>query len=833
MVVALICGEFTALAGIGRSVVYILIGIVMMAFAICIGLVFVGKYRRGGIMIRLVKSIPLLFLCVIVFCVGFVLCGNQQEIYEKYDGLQYADIQEGQGYSEGIKVSGEVQSIEYKLYQYNVVIDAGYGDVLAYFSDIGEIKHGVHIEVVGDIVPMSVATNPGNFDEREYLHSKGIILKLTATGLYIEEPDNYNWLEEAMYNLRMRFTKVVEDIATDSEQGIILAMALGVTREIDKEQKEMYSLNGISHILSISGLHISIVGMSIYKLLRKKCSYGASAIVSGLLMYAFLLLAGSPVSAKRAVIMFIVHIIADVIGRRYDLINSVSLAAVLLLIDNPFFILNSSFQLSFMAMVSVCFVAPMALNYFKKSLSRIIKTLAGALIFNMSLTFTMMPINSRLFYRQSPYSPLVNLIVVPIMGVALGASVLGIVIGSVWPLAGRFFVASAVYIIRFYNWICELFSNLPGYSVVTGNIETEWTIVYYIVLVILLLIMWYENKKEEEIIELYKCGMKTKPTHKYEKNYIKSQKAKRRFTRIKLVGVLGLVFIVYGQKENGFAMYFLDVGQGDCIYIRSQEGNDYLIDGGSTDVKNVGEYRIESFLEYMDVDELECVFISHLDSDHMSGIKEILERGFIDIEEIVLPDVPEEMNIEEKENYIGLVNVAKRAEADVVFVGEGDEIEECIDGEEGNEVKEELLKFYCVSPNTEDSYRDINDASMVLVMKYEELGVVFTGDISCEVEKTIKSKMGVLLDGTSYRVLKVGHHGSKGSSSEDFLGAVSPDVAVISCGEGNMYGHPHEEVVKRLEETECELYLTYIHGVVAIKQDGNSDFLIKIWKPPD
>lgn len=753
MVVALILGETAAFAGRAERDAALLI------------------FIAAAVMTAVVKKEYVKTSVVFIFMlmVGFGICHNQISIYEKYDRLQYGD--EDTGF---VTVEGEVRQIKQNNYGYEVLLSSCDGDILMYMERIDNISHGRRIYVSGEIIPMNEADNPGNFDEREYLYSEGIILKLDVGEYAVKGSDNdYNQIEEALYSVKNRFSAILSRICSGNEKGLISAIVLGEKERIDSEIKELYSMNNIAHILSISGLHISTIGIGIYRLLRRRLRYGSSAAVSGSVMILFLMLTGTSVSALRAVIMFILRIVADVLGRRYDMISSVSFAAALLMLENPYYLTNSSFRLSFGAMAAVSITAPVFQKFFDVK-----NMIAKALIYNMSITFTMLPINSMLFYRISTYAPLLNLVVVPLMSIVLVMSAAGMAVSFFVPQAGEFVIGSAVYILRFYTELCNVFLKLPHASVVTGNMGIIRNVLYYLCLASMLMYMRCGGKKEN-----------------------KAPLTQRVF--VPGILVCTMIFLVYGNKNKDFLMCFMDVGQGESTYIHSDSGNDYLIDGGSTDEKRVGEYKIESFLEYYDVDSLEYVFISHFDTDHVSGIQEILERGRIKVKNIVFSN---SIQNNENENYIKIINLANENGINIINFTRGNILE---DGE---------LKFMCLSPDKECDYGDINDNSMVLYMSYQSLSALFTGDISRNVEKDIIryiSDCSVEID-TPFLVYKAAHHGSGNSNSEVFLETIEPDIAVISCGEDNSYGHPHAETLNRLEATGSKILRTDELGAVIL-----------------
>ena len=727
--------------------------------------------------------------------------------------------------------------------------------------------YGRDVIILGEIIPMERARNFGNYDEYKILRSKGVLLKLSAESIYLSDSKkdgvyylNVNEIQlneelekvttsGKIYKIKNHLRRILFNITPEKEFGILAAMVLGDNTELDKDVKELYSLSGISHIMSISGLHISLIGMGLYKLLRKKMRYVSSATISLGIMAMFLIFIGNPISATRAVIMFFVHIFADLFGRKYDVLSALSLAAILILMDNPYYILNASFQLSFIAIIAVCVSAPIITsllfkdkdekeskkklrdkredkgqerengwqgngnegkerengwqgsghegqeNVSEKSLSYLILAyirnialaIARILTFNIAMTITLMPLNAYLFFRHSTYSPLINMIVVPLVGLVLAMTLMGILFAIFLPIVGTFFVGTAVCLLRFFTWLSEKIMSLPYANVVTGKFSLVEVIFCYIILMLGLVIAWrvVENRKSFLVM----------------------------FTFI-------FLFIVFREKFNMFTLCFLDVGQGACIYIKSASGNDYLIDGGSSDERNVGEYKIEPFLEARQVEKLEYVFVTHCDTDHISGILELIERNNISIDNLVLPDISDK---DKDDKYIKLIDLAKRREIEVIFMKAGDKL------------KDDQMILSCINPS--GSATNINDSSLVFVLEYAELAAVFTGDIGKEVEKEILDDLELILhngdeknddendeinddeNGDKLVVYDVAHHGSANSNSEEFVNLIRPDISVISCGKDNSYGHPAEEVLKCLEDVGSEILCTFNCGQIEIYEE--------------
>lgn len=275
------------------------------------------------------------------------------------------------------------------------------------------------------------------------------------------------------------------------------------------------------------------------------------------------------------------------------------------------------------------------------------------------------------------------------------------------------------------------------------------------------------------------------------------------------MAIFCLAVIKAHDKRGELQITMLDVGQGDGIYIKTPAGKHYLIDGGSSDVTNVGTYRIEPYLESQGVEALDYVFVSHGDGDHTSGIEEMLanQKLGIQIHTIVLPN---EQVIDDA--LYALAELASENGTKVVIMEVGDAIED----EKSFSGNQMLLT--CVAPF--DTYEGEigNASSMVLDLQYGEFDMLFTGDLEKDGEEIVVDS-GILRD---YDVLKVGHHGSKYATSEKFLEQVKPEIALISAGRENAYGHPSEETLERLEDIGCEVYSTQECGAITIRTDGEN-----------
>ena len=256
------------------------------------------------------------------------------------------------------------------------------------------------------------------------------------------------------------------------------------------------------------------------------------------------------------------------------------------------------------------------------------------------------------------------------------------------------------------------------------------------------------------------------------------------------------------RKEN--TVSFIDVGQGDAAVISTYDGKTYLVDGGGQYGKELGENTgtkiLLPYLEYLGEDRLEGIFLSHPDSDHMTGLLEIMEA--LPVESVYISDYKFEKT---KELLLFQETIAKK-QVSLYTTKIGDY---SANGE-----------WECLYPYAGIAFYDGDDNHGSMVLRYEYGGteVLFTGDIANLDEQLLLEKGADI----SADILKVSHHGSKYSSSLEFLTAADVETAVISCGENNLYGHPHQDVLERLETVGAEIYRTDLEGsiLVTLSPDG-------------
>lgn len=686
--------------------------------------------------------------------------------------------------------------------------------------------NGDYICMSGTVSVPDSAANPGTFDQYIYLRNKGYYLCISNGTIESGNHRPYS-IEGFLYGIKNRCTKIIDNSFDSESAGIVKAMLVADKSTLDKNIKKLYSENGIAHIMAISGVHVAIIGMTLYGFLRK---LRIGRLISGTFSIAIIILygimTGMSSSTERAVIMLILSIAAEYFGRKTDAPTSMGFAMIIMVLGNPYVILDAGFQLSFAAITGVTVVAPQLrklLRMFKRfikeadekkkqkhkkimRLRKMIIKLIDALVVGIASFITTTPVIIYYYYQFPPYSILINLIVIPLVSLIVGGSILVV-------LTGLFFTGAAVvmtYPVRLilfgYKYLCIFASGLPGASVLVGHISIGMVFVYYlsVVLVFAILRMIRIGKTEREGPILY--------------------------LMLATVLFLTVVYEVYSYDKS-LKIVYMDVGQGDGVLLRTSGHGGILIDGGSSSNKRVGEYVMVPVLKYYGVSEVEYAFVSHGDVDHVSGLEYLLneEQSGVHVVNLVLPEYGDQDALQELKSEATANNV------NIIYMKPGDNITY-------NHQHAETINIECLYPDEEagQGVLDTNNLSMILKTTITwdvreadienlnktgnsdaSLSLLFVGDAGIAAEQRLielygKNSLGEISDSIACDILKVGHHGSRNSSGSDFLKKVSAMYGIISCGKDNRYGHPHAETLERLKMADTKYMTTKEHGAIIL-----------------
>lgn len=657
-------------------------------------------------------------------------------------------------------VWGKIYKTEYKYFSYRYYMTdcvvqpedgkafgrkISCGDVVVY-CDSKSAHLGDYMKACGRIGLFKSATNEGEFDRAGFYRSQGIDFSVKADNIKTST-GKHAWYYHRLEKLRDTLSASLLKVTDETTAGVLSSMLLGDKSYLDDEIKDLYQISGISHILAISGLHISIVGMAFYRLLRKRrVSYTAAFICSAALILSYAVMTGNAVSTRRAVGMFILTMLAAALGRCTDMLNSLGIMVIYLLWDNPMVLGYAGFVFSVGAILAIGIVTPL-----------MSEPKGEKFWASVSIQLPMLPVVAMNYYELPLFAVFVNLIVIPALPVVFISGLLASAAGCFGVMPGKLLVFPAFAVLKLYEVLCGLVMKLPGASVITGAPDGYRIFLFYAV----------------------------------------------------MSGFLVAFSLV--KPKTAAQLDILDVGQGDGIFYRFESGTCIFIDGGSSDRKQLGENVIMPFLKYNGIQGISYWFVSHADSDHISGLSEVIDSGYT-IEHIVVAEAAAKEEAMEE-----LLFKAKEAGIDICLMSKGDSIE--INDASGlrSTANKEADGIMCLYPGPADTALDRNDMCLVLKLTDGRFSGIFGGDISSEVEKKLVNEYG---DELSVDFYKANHHGSRYSSSADWIEALSPRWAAVSCAAENRYGHPADEAMDRLMDAKCRILYTMQSGQIKYKESA-------------
>jgi len=669
-------------------------------------------------------------------------------------------------------------------------------------------KIGNSILLNGTLSPLSHARNPGQFDEYTYYKTKNISFKLYPKQVTLYS-DEFSPLSHAFYKCRQWLSDQMLTILPEKEAGVMSAILFGDKSMLPEDVSDLYQQGGISHMMSVSGLHISLLGYAIYKLLSKcRLSIQVSIFLSIVFLLCYGALTGYSVSTKRAVIMFTLSIGAVIFGKTYDILSSLSLSALIILIQQPRELFSAGFLLSYGAVLGIVLIYPKLCNLSESISNKKTKKIIEASFLSISTQIMTLPLLAYFFYEIPLYSVVVNLILVPFSAFLLVSSSIACFLSFFSIKVARWIIGASYYILNGYEFICGVNLKLPYHYILVGKIPIYQIILYYVILFTVFTSIPIIRDRRSVVSDVSECSNQ------------KSKKIKIIYLQYFLLILLVPLLILWKGKE--LKITCLDVSQGDGIVVE-KEGITCLIDCGSSDIKEVGKYRLIPFLKSKAIGAIEYAFISHSDYDHLSGIYEILDSmprlkdgnfqrsytGKIVIRNLILPKIPTY-----DESFQKLISLANEKGVKIHFFSTGDEL------------KWNGVTLRCLHPSNNYVTTSNNAHSLVLYLNYGDFQGIFTGDVSQDGEIAVLSEikkireLGMINSEEFIEFLKVAHHGSNTSSTEEFLDGINPIYSVISAGKNNRYHHPHPLVCTRFHNRNLSYDLTMDLGAIEVITDG-------------
>lgn len=674
-------------------------------------------------------------LTVTFLFIGFIMAYSLES-----KSAVFGDFDSIEGYIFDIKEM-EKKSYQDKVsYQYFFQVTSLDGKRVGFktqFYHDNLLEYGAYYRIRGELAPIVSKDNFKSFNYNNYMKSKKVFSRL--------KPENLERHEQQSTILRLKGLayKFLENNLSKNLRGNDLDFAKNLVlgqNFLEKEEKELYSKMGLSHILAISGLHLSIIISALEYLgqhLGIKRSIYSILVCILLALYGFII--SFPVSMMRALLMYAIRKLAIFKYMVQDDLNILALTGFVILLINPFLIYTPALFLSFSAIFGLSILQKHMINIFKPN------TLVGNILTqNLSIQLAIFPIQIYYFNGFNILSILVNIIIIPIAGIPVVASfAISSGIGSffsvaTWVYTGSIYIISSL--VRAISRFDFAYLSFPSFSI-------HQIFAYFLVILLLLrfrpLIKFYERHKK--------------------------------------ITISILLFLILGNPilDNFIIqarLNIIDVGQGDAILIRSPKVTSLIDTGGDPFNAERSGQDLLDYLRKNGVNRIDSLFLTHKDIDHSGNLQYLLEN--IRVDRIFIGP---KFELDYRDQRF-----ERLAKGDKLRLSRESKIEVLLDGSQGS---------------------NENDYSLVMKLSLNENGVLLTGDMENHEDLIGEHKIDIL---------KVSHHGSKNATSKDLLSRLTPDIALISAGENNRYGHPHIDVIERLENIGSKIYRTDLDGNIEV-----------------
>lgn len=643
-----------------------------------------------------------------------------------------------------------------------------------YDEDAEDVLPGAYAGVSGEIEEPDGARNPGCFDYGLYLKSVGTDRIMYAEGF--ELIDDSGSFSGRLYAVKSDFIDRMRENIGDEAAGLMRGIMFGEKDDISDEVMEEFQRNGTAHILAVSGLHIAMIYGAIAKVWvwRKGKLYFAAVTV---FLISYCVLASFSPSVVRAVFMVEMHLAAKLMDRRYDLSSAAFLVYMLMLLKNPMQIFNAGLQMSFIAVLTLSLLLPYIKSFYSGMFAAGIAVQAGLLPYTMQV-----------FNYFSLASVFVNVPVIFLTGILTPLCLLSFVLSL---FSGMLSDLAAIPLYGVSRLLLEINSMTCIEGVTSFDVKSPGHAA--VALFYLALLVFVSEEGRLAVI-----------------------RRKKRLIAVMAVSCIAASLIFGAVTKSGFEdkdLVFVDVGQGDCIHFRTEDGGSYLIDGGGKEGYDTGRELLKPYLLKNGTSEIDGAFVTHLHTDHYKGVAELCREGMV--KRLFVYEGCR--SLEGK-----IIEETGLAPEKITYLEMGDTIELC------GSASVEVLWPEGMDAMPEDA--DENETSLILRLELNGISVLATGDVDAGCHEELVKIYGRRLETD---IVKVAHHGSRYSLSEDFIENASPSYAVFQVGE-NTYGHPADSVIEAHEEAGAVIYRNDEDGAVgfdtkAMHKEGGEGIVCMVY----
>ncbi len=691
-------------------------------------------------------------------------------------------------------ISGRVLSIQVKSDSYFQMVvrdETAQKRIIKIYDSCTDPENlaGEYVVVQGTIILPQHQRNPGLFDYNLYLKTRGIDVIVLADHYWIVEGSDH-WNRFLFYPAKLKygFMKRLTDVMEVEQAGILAGILLGDNSMMDSETYEAFQKNGIAHVLSVSGIHVGIIYCYVSMILGRKKTL-LFYIITGLVLIFYAALSEFSPSVVRAVTMIFIHMMSKITYRRYDFLSCIAASGMAMILYQPYSFLNAGFQLSFIAVFSLAFFMPLGerglCQLEQKGTNLWIVEIWRFFLPLIVVQFGMLPLTIYLFDSISTVSLFINPVAIFLASILVPAGLCLIPLSFLGEVIFSFGAKPVAWLIDRLVFLNQLF-YLPGKSFfyIPGP-------PLFLILCIYFFGFYFASETFRILIQRRK----------------KIRYIGIAFILVIIAGLLSIPANEWGRDAN---LVFLDVGQGDCLHIRTPEGKNILIDGGGNVNYDIGKNVLLPYLLKNGVSTIDLALITHLHTDHYLGISQL--SSLIPVKQI---GVFEGNQLGKKE----ILDCFEVGADGFLYLKAGDRIQ--IE-------KDIYLDVLYPFGGTESEYQKIledetdeNKSCLILKLYYDGLTVLMTGDMDTEGERELISCYEKASEIMDVDVLKIGHHGSRFSTSDEFLKITSPDIAIFQVGKNN-FGHPHPTVIDKCAKKGIIIYRNDMNGAIVLNKEDTT-----------
>jgi len=643
--------------------------------------------------------------------------------------------------------------------------------LISIISKASKAEYGDQVEIKGKIEGLESLSNPGLLSFADFLKNKGINCQLRSTRSppKIISRHGGNPLKRWSIALKNHLIIIPQKTLPEPYSTLLSSIVFGSrAAKAPKDIKETYKRAGVAHLLVASGMHLGIlVGVCLFIVRSTRMPLWMGVLITSIVNFMYALMTGFGPSILRAAIMAEIMLVGLLFEREKEIYTSLALSAFIILLFNPKCLFDVGFQLSFGATWSLVYVAPVIAERLKPYLPKYIAALVSAAI---APVLASVPITLFHFSQASLIGVITNILLLPWVGIIVVLGFVSTVLGAIFLPLGELINGSNLILLWIANWIVTTLASFPFAQVFLAPPKFPIIISYYVGLA--------------GMVEILRRG-----------KFPKFNKFRLAVICLTIVGLL-LWNATLSSAVKGLTVTVLDVGQGDSILIEAPSGKRMLIDGSE---RKMGERVIVPYLRKRGISRLDLVVLTHPHEDHVGGLLAVLEK----IKVNTVLDSGFNYNSQSYRRFLSLVRRNKikyqlaRAGQTISF-GQGAVAK----------ILHPTLPFM----------ENVNNASIVMQLKYGSFSMMLTGDNEKEGEEQILELFPASVLAST--VLKAGHHGSGTSTIPEFIAAVNPKIAIISCGRRNKFRHPHGVTLDKFKNRGIRVYRTDLEGAITIRSDG-------------